>query len=332
MTTESLSVTIEGELLTVEIGTVAAPTSDGGASAWGAITGTLSDQTDLSTALGLKAPLASPALTGTPTAPTASGGTNTTQIATTAFVSSAVASAVAGLLEFIGNVDASTNPNYSAASKGDSYLISVAGKIGGASGKSVEVGDLVVASADNAGGTEASAGTSWFVLEHNLAGALLTANALSELSGVAGTARTNLGLGTAALLGTSTASTVSTGAATNEAVTPSAYKDSTPFYVDRAADWTLALTDRNKDQWFNNGASALVCTIPLNATVAFAVGDTVPFLRLASGTATIDAATSVTLNGVSGGSCTISTRYQGALLKKIATDSWVVSGDVSAVA
>ena len=33
-----------------------------------------------------KAPLASPALTGTPTAPTASGGTNTTQIATTAFV------------------------------------------------------------------------------------------------------------------------------------------------------------------------------------------------------------------------------------------------------
>ena len=37
------------------------------------------------TALDLKAPLESPALTGTPTAPTASAGTNTTQIATTAF-------------------------------------------------------------------------------------------------------------------------------------------------------------------------------------------------------------------------------------------------------
>ena len=36
------------------------------------------------------APLASPALTGTPTAPTATGGTNTTQIATTAFVQSAI--------------------------------------------------------------------------------------------------------------------------------------------------------------------------------------------------------------------------------------------------
>ena len=38
------------------------------------------------TALNLKAPLASPALTGTPTAPTASPGTSTTQLATTAFV------------------------------------------------------------------------------------------------------------------------------------------------------------------------------------------------------------------------------------------------------
>lgn len=36
------------------------------------------------------APLASPALTGTPTAPTATGGTSTTQLATTAFVASAI--------------------------------------------------------------------------------------------------------------------------------------------------------------------------------------------------------------------------------------------------
>lgn len=69
-----------------------------GAATWGSITGTLSDQTDLNTALGglttsiaLKAPLASPALTGTPTAPTAAPGTNTTQVATTAFVTAATA-------------------------------------------------------------------------------------------------------------------------------------------------------------------------------------------------------------------------------------------------
>ena len=48
----------------------------------------------LQSALDLKAPLASPALTGTPTAPTAASGTNTTQIATTAFVGTAVANLV----------------------------------------------------------------------------------------------------------------------------------------------------------------------------------------------------------------------------------------------
>jgi len=40
----------------------------------------------ITTALGDKANTASPSLTGTPTAPTAAAGTNTTQIATTAFV------------------------------------------------------------------------------------------------------------------------------------------------------------------------------------------------------------------------------------------------------
>ena len=46
--------------------------------------------TTITTALGLKAPLASPALTGVPTAPTAALGTNTTQLATTAFIAAAL--------------------------------------------------------------------------------------------------------------------------------------------------------------------------------------------------------------------------------------------------
>ena len=48
----------------------------------------------IQTQLDNKAPLASPALTGTPTAPTASAVTNDTQIATTAFVATAVANLV----------------------------------------------------------------------------------------------------------------------------------------------------------------------------------------------------------------------------------------------
>jgi len=45
---------------------------------------------NIQTQLNTKAALASPSLTGTPTAPTASSGTNTTQVATTAFVEAAV--------------------------------------------------------------------------------------------------------------------------------------------------------------------------------------------------------------------------------------------------
>jgi hypothetical protein len=62
---------------------------------WGSITGTLSSQSDLNTALGLKAPLASPTFTGNPSLPTGTSGVtqtagdNTTKLATTAFVTTA---------------------------------------------------------------------------------------------------------------------------------------------------------------------------------------------------------------------------------------------------
>ena len=55
------------------------------------VTPTGDSEDTLANWLALKAPLDSPAFTGSPTAPTASGGTNTTQIATTAFVNAAIA-------------------------------------------------------------------------------------------------------------------------------------------------------------------------------------------------------------------------------------------------
>ncbi|MHA0376072.1 tail fiber protein [Escherichia coli] len=50
--------------------------------------------TTINNVLALKAPLASPALTGIPTAPTAAQGTNNTQIATTAYVRAAISALV----------------------------------------------------------------------------------------------------------------------------------------------------------------------------------------------------------------------------------------------
>lgn len=74
----------------------------GGGGTWGSITGTLSSQTDLQSALDAKASLASPTFTGTPAAPTAANGTNTTQLATTAFVQAAVSAAGGGNVSKVG--------------------------------------------------------------------------------------------------------------------------------------------------------------------------------------------------------------------------------------
>lgn len=74
---------------------------------------------------------------------------------------------VSGLLELKDNINASTNPNYPAGLVGDTYFITVAGKVGGASGKTVNIGDMLVCSNDNAGGNEAAVGADWFVVESN---------------------------------------------------------------------------------------------------------------------------------------------------------------------
>ncbi|MDE2434721.1 MAG: hypothetical protein KGM49_00540 [Sphingomonadales bacterium] len=90
-----------------------------------------------------------------------------TEKAIKTYTDTAIASAVVGLLDFKGGTDCSANPNYPAALKGDAYVVTVAGKIGGASGTAVDAGDWYIAKADNAGGTEAAVGANWTSLEHN---------------------------------------------------------------------------------------------------------------------------------------------------------------------
>lgn len=77
------------------------------------------DIAGLTAVLADKAPLASPALTGTPTAPTASQGTNSTQIATTAYVRTAIADLVdtaPGTLDTLNEIAAALgdDPNFAA--------------------------------------------------------------------------------------------------------------------------------------------------------------------------------------------------------------------------
>lgn len=104
------------------------------------------------------------------------------KFATQKAVKAYIDNAVVGLWDVKGGTSCSGNPNYPAASKGYAYVVTAAGKIGGASGTSVDIGDVFVALLDNAGGTEASVGTSWFHIEHNLAGVALATGDLSQFA------------------------------------------------------------------------------------------------------------------------------------------------------
>lgn len=65
-------------------------------------------------------------------------------------------------------INCNTNPNYPSSVKGDSYKVTSAGKIGGSSGVNVEIGDLIVCTDSNAGGTHASVGSNYFIVQTNL--------------------------------------------------------------------------------------------------------------------------------------------------------------------
>ncbi len=71
-------------------------------------------------------------------------------------------------ITIIGGIDCSTNPNYPAATKGDAYYVTVAGRIGGGSGPLVNSGDMIIAVNDNPGGDEAAVGNDWIIVEHNI--------------------------------------------------------------------------------------------------------------------------------------------------------------------
>lgn len=124
----------------------------------------------------------------------ATTGTDTTRAVTAAGVKAAVDSIIAAADAMIhkGVIDASASPNYPAADRGWSYVISVAGKIGGAAGPNVEVGDRLICLTDaTASGTHAAVGAQWNIVQANLDGAVTgpassVAGRLASFSGTSG--------------------------------------------------------------------------------------------------------------------------------------------------
>jgi hypothetical protein len=105
-------------------------------------------------------------------------------------INAALASADA--MSYQGAIDASGNPNYPAADAGDTYKISTAGKIGGASGRNVGVGDILICVEDGTPvGTESTVGIKWNVIHVNREGEVIgpnssTNNHIAVFDGVTG--------------------------------------------------------------------------------------------------------------------------------------------------
>ena len=83
----------------------------------------------------------------------------------------ALVAALTGGLRYMGDIDCSTNPNYPAADQGEFYRVSGDGKIGGASGEDVEVGDTITCLVDlTPSGDQATVGADWNITQYNLSG------------------------------------------------------------------------------------------------------------------------------------------------------------------
>lgn len=87
---------------------------------------------------------------------------------TQTLITTAIATALATTPNYKGPLDCSANPNYPAASVGEFYIVSVAGRLGGGAGVVVEVGDEVFCNTTTAAGDQATVGSNWNSFQKNL--------------------------------------------------------------------------------------------------------------------------------------------------------------------
>ncbi len=94
--------------------------------------------------------------------------------------------------------------------------------------------------------------------------------------------------------------------------------------------YTFVLADQGKYVTASN-ASAQTYTIPTNASVAFPTGTSIDLIQIGAGQVTVTGAGGVTVYSTGGTAASPKARvqYSAMTLKKVATDTWHVIGDIS---
>lgn len=92
--------------------------------------------------------------------------------------------------------------------------------------------------------------------------------------------------------------------------------------------YTTVLADDGKLVTLDNG-SAITLTIPPNGTVAYGIGTQINIMQLGAGQVTITPGAGVTIRSA-GSKLKTSAQYAVATCVKIASDTWVAVGNLSA--
>jgi hypothetical protein len=280
--------------------------------AWGGITGTLSNQTDLQTALDGKVDENSAITGATKTKITydAKGLVTAGADATTADIASSTDKRYVtdAQLVVVGNTsgtntgDNATNSQYSglAASKQDTL-------VSGTNIKTVNSTSLL-GSGNVAVEPTITATTSADYYRGDKTFATLNKAAVG-LGNVDNTSDANKPV--------STAQQTALDAKTNKLITTNR----------QTASYTLVLSDADKLVEMNVG-SANNLTVPLNSSVAFSTGTQILLAQYGAGQTTVVATSGVTIRS-NGAKLKLNAQYSGATLVKIAENEWYLFGDIA---
>ena len=284
--------------------------------------------TTITTALATKAPLASPALTGVPTAPTPAANTNTTQIATTAYVM-ATTVAPSNLTGPITSVGSATSVAAQTGT-GSTFVMNTS--------PTLVTPVLGVATATSINGTSipssktlvATDSTAFVVpSQTSNAGKYLTTDGTTSSWGTVSSYSAPT-LGSTSIASGATVTTVA-GLTLTSPVINSPKVSST--YSAKTAAYTFASGDEGNLFSMNN-ASSVQFNIPTDATFNFAVGTEFNvFWITGAGQPTIGATTPGTTTVISTGATSATPKLRvansGATIKKLAANSWIVFGDLA---
>ena len=95
----------------------------------------------------------------------------------------------------------------------------------------------------------------------------------------------------------------------------------------QVASYTLVIADAGKQVEISS-ASGVTLTVPTNAVAAFPIGTTIIIVQTGAGQITVAGSAGVTVNATPG--LKLYGQWSTALLLKRATDTWLLSGDLSA--